>query len=375
MISFLEFLHYKKMFMPSNKRIISASQAILEATDQFMKKNSNLVLIGEGINDPKGIFGTTSNLSKKYSKNRVIESPISENGITGIAIGLAINNFKVLLVHQRVEFALLSVEQIFNNAAKSFYVTNGIHKVPLVIRMVIGRGWGQGPAHSQSLETVFSCIPGLKVLIPSSAYDAKGMLISALQDPNPVLILEHRWFHYVTGNVPKKIYKSDITKPKIISKGKEITVVTSSYNVYEIIFCSEILKNFNINLEIIDLRVLRPLNTKPIVQSVKKTRKLIIFETGNKIYGIGAEIIASILEKYHDIFDSPPSRIGLPDSPTPSSRGLAKVYYPNSMDIMKVIIKQLNLNIEVKKKIINLLISKLPSHEVDVPNPKFKGPF
>ena len=350
MTSFLKFLHYKKMFMPSKKRIISASQAILEATDQFMKKDGNLVLIGEGINDPKGIFGTTSNLSKKYSKNRVIESPISENGITGIAIGLAINNFKVLLIHQRVEFALLSVEQIFNNAAKSFYVTNGIHKVPLVIRMVIGRGWGQGPAHSQSLETVFSYIPGLKVLIPSSAYDAKGMLISALQDPNPVLILEHRWFHYVTGNVPKKIYQSDITKPKIISKGKDITVVTSSYNVYEIIFCSEILKKFNINLEIIDLRVLRPLNTKPIIQSVKKTRKLIVFETGNKIYGIGAEIVASILEKYHNIFDSPPSRIGLPDSPTPSTRGLAKVYYPNSIDIMKVIIKKLNLNVEVKKK-------------------------
>ena len=363
------------MFMPSKQRIISASQAILEATDQFMKKDGNLVLIGEGINDPKGIFGTTSNLSKKYSKNRVIESPISENGITGIAIGLAINKFKVLLIHQRVEFALLSVEQIFNNAAKSFYVTNGIHKVPLVIRMVIGRGWGQGPAHSQSLETVFSYIPGLKVLIPSSAYDAKGMLISALIDPNPVLILEHRWFHYVTGNVPKKIYQSDITKPKIISKGKDITVVTSSYNVYEIIFCSEILKKFNINLEIIDLRVLRPLNTKPIIQSVKKTRKLIVFETGNKIYGIGAEIVASILEKYHNIFDSPPSRIGLPDSPTPSTRGLAKVYYPNSIDIMKVIIKKLNLNVEEKKKIIKLLKSKLPSHEIDVPNPKFKGPF
>ena len=155
---------------------------------------------------PKGIFGTTSNLSKKYGKNRVIESPISENGITGISIGLAINNFKVLLIHQRVEFALLSIEQIFNNAAKSFYVTNGKHKVPIVIRMVIGRGWGQGPAHSQSFETIFSYVPGLKVLIPSSAYDAKGMLISAINDPNPVLILEHRWFHYVTGSVPKKVF-------------------------------------------------------------------------------------------------------------------------------------------------------------------------
>ena len=165
----------------------------------MMKKDNNLILIGEGINDPKGIFGTTINLSKKYGEKRAIESPISENGITGIAIGLGINNFKVLLVHQRVEFALLSIEQIFNNAAKSFYVTNGQHNVPIVIRMVIGRGWGQGPAHSQSLETIFSYIPGLKILIPSSAYDAKGMLVSAISDPNPVIILEHRWFHYVEG--------------------------------------------------------------------------------------------------------------------------------------------------------------------------------
>ena len=359
----------------NKNRIISASQAILEATDQTLKKDKSLILIGEGINDPKGIFGTTSNLSKKYGKNRVIESPISENGITGISIGLAINNFKVLLIHQRVEFALLSIEQIFNNAAKSFYVTNGKHKVPIVIRMVIGRGWGQGPAHSQSFETIFSYVPGLKVLIPSAAYDAKGMLISAINDPNPVLILEHRWFHYVTGSVPKKSFYSDIEKPKIIKKGKHLTIVASSYNVYEIIFCSEILKKFDIFIEIIDLRVLRPLDIKPIIQSVKKTKKLIIFETGNKVYGIGAEIIASILEKNNNIFDLAPSRIGLPDSPTPSSRGLAKNFYPNSYDIMKVIMNQLNLNVEVKKKIINLLNNKLHTHDIDVPNPIFKGPF
>jgi len=363
------------MFMPNKDRILSASEAILEATDQMMKKDNNLILIGEGINDPKGIFGTTINLSKKYGEKRAIESPISENGITGIAIGLGINNFKVLLIHQRVEFALLSIEQIFNNAAKSFYVTNGQHNVPIVIRMVIGRGWGQGPAHSQSLETIFSYIPGLKILIPSSAYDAKGMLVSAISDPNPVIILEHRWFHYVEGVVPSNIYKSDIKKPKVISKGKDLTIVVSSYNVNEIIFCSEILKEFKIYLEIIDLRVLRPLNVNPILKSVRKTKKLIIFEIGNKTYGVGAEIIASILEKNHNIFDYPPSRVGLPDSPTPSTRGLAKKFYPNQKDIMKQIINQLNLSNEDEKLILNLLKKKSPPHDIDIPNPKFKGPF
>ncbi len=361
--------------MPNKKRIISASESILEATDQYMNAYKDLIVIGEGINDPKGIFGTTINLYKNYGKHRVIESPISENGITGISIGLAINNFKVLLIHQRVEFALLSVEQIFNNAAKSYYVTNGKHNVPIVIRMVIGRGWGQGPAHSQSLESVFSSIPGLKVLIPSSAYDAKGMLIAALDDPNPVIILEHRWFHYVTGVVPKKKYKSDITKPKVLISGKHITIVSNSYNIYEIIYCAKIFERFNIFLEVIDLRVLRPLNINPILKSVKKTKKILVFETGNKTLGIGAEIISGILENNFESLDCAPKRIGLPDSPTPSSRKLASEFYPNTIDIVENISLQLDLNLEVKKKIINLINTEIKSHQVDVPNPDFKGPF
>ena len=361
--------------MPKVKRILSASEAILEASNQMMKKEKKLILIGEGINDPKGIFGTTSNLFKIYGKERVIESPISENGITGVTIGLSINGFKVLLIHQRVEFALLSLEQIINNAAKSFYVSNGKHNVPIVIRMVIGRGWGQGPAHSQSLETVFSSTPGLKVIIPSTPYDAKGMLISSIIDPNPVLILEHRWFHYVKGDVPKIIYKTNLDKPNIILKGNDMTIVASSYNINEVIFCSKILKNFNISIEIIDLRVLRPLNVDIIYKSVKKTGRLMVFEIGNKIYGVGGEIVSMIIEKDINIFKSSPTRIGLPDSPTPSSRALAEKYYPNAMDIVKEISDQLNLNVEVRKKIINLLLNTLPENEIDVPNPEFKGPF
>lgn len=361
--------------MPKVKRILSASEAIFEASNQMMKKEKKLILIGEGINDPKGIFGTTSNLFKIYGRERVIESPISENGITGVTIGLSINGFKVLLIHQRVEFALLSLEQIINNAAKSFYVSNGKHNVPIVIRMVIGRGWGQGPAHSQSLETVFSSTPGLKVIIPSTPYDAKGMLISSIIDPNPVLILEHRWFHYVKGDVPKIIYKTNLDKPNIILRGNDMTIVASSYNINEVIFCSKILKNFNISIEIIDLRVLRPLNVDIIYKSVKKTGRLMVFEIGNKIYGVGGEIVSMIIEKDINIFKSSPIRIGLPDSPTPSSRALAEKYYPNALDIVKEISNQLNLNVEVRKKIINLLLSTLPENEIDVPNPEFKGPF
>ena len=361
--------------MHKNKRIIAASEAILESTEQYLEKFKNFIVIGEGVNDPKGIFGTTLNLFKKFGNNRVIESPISENGITGVSIGLSMNDFKVLLIHQRVEFALLSLEQVFNNAAKSYYVTNGTHRIPIVIRMIIGRGWGQGPAHSQSLETIFSYIPGLKVLMPSSPYDAKGMLWSALEDPNPVLIIEHRWFHYVKGFVPKKPYKVNINTPAIITKGKNITVVANSYNISEVIFSSKILKKFGIYLEVIDLRVLRPLNIKPIIKSLKKTKNLLVVETGYKKFGIGTEIISQISEnKLFNLVNSI-SRIGLPDHPTPSSRSLAKKYYSSSREIIEKIIKQLDLGLELKKKITSYYKKKLPFTEIDVPNPEFKGPF
>ena len=357
------------------ERIISAAEAINEATCQFLTNDKNSLVIGEGVCDPKAIFNTTLNLKDKFGKERIIESPISENGLTGISIGLAINNIKVLLIHQRVEFALLSLEQIFNNAAKTHFVTNGTHNVPIVIRMVIGRGWGQGPAHSQSLETIFSYMPGLKVLMPGTAFDAKGMLISALEDPNPVMVLEHRWFHYVTGNVPKKIFKTNISRPSVLEKGKDLTIVSCSYGLYECIFASKILKKFDINIEIIDLRVLRPLDVSPILKSIKKTKKLIFFENGYKMFGIGAEIITQIYEKSINFLEKSPIRIGLPNYPTPSAKSLAKDYYPTSKDIIIAVSKQLELNIEVEKKIISYLLRNLPQHEFDIPNPDFKGPF
>ena len=361
--------------MQTSKRIISVSEAILESTEQYLKKFNDCIVIGEGINDPKGIFGTTLNLSKKFGKARIIESPISENGVTGISIGLSMNDFKVLLVHQRTEFALLSLEQIFNNAAKSYYVSNGSYNVPIVIRMIIGRGWGQGPAHSQSLETVFSYIPGLKVLMPSSAYDAKGMLWSALEDPNPVLIIEHRWLHYVKGVVPKKPYLVNIDSPSILIKGEDITIVANSYNITEVIICSKIMKKFGINIEIIDLRVLRPLNIKPIIKSLKKTKNLLIIETGYKKLGIGSEIISQISETELKNSIKSISRIGLPDHPTPSTRSLAKKYYGSLKEIADRILKQIKVELELKKEITNYLNVNFPQKEIDVPNADFKGPF
>jgi pyruvate dehydrogenase E1 component beta subunit len=185
-------------------RIISAAAAILEATAQCLAADPRVYLMGEGVADPKGIFGTTLGLIEQFGPDRIIDMPVAENGLTGIAIGSALMGRRPVMVHQRVDFAMLALEQLGNNAAKMFFVSNGAHRVPLTVRMIIGRGWGQGPEHSQALEPVFAHFPGLKVAMPATPYDAKGLLIAAIEDDNPVILLEHRWMHYATAHVPQR---------------------------------------------------------------------------------------------------------------------------------------------------------------------------
>ena len=169
-----------------------------------MKNDKDVVLLGLGVDDPKGVFGTTLNLHQKFP-NRVFDMPTSENSMAGFALGLSISKMKPIIVHQRVEFSLLSIEQIFNQISKWYFMTAGKVNVPMVIRLIIGKGWGQGPQHSQSLETIFSHIPGLKIVVPSNAYEAKGLLLQSIRDPNPVIFFEHRWLHNTFQKYQKKI--------------------------------------------------------------------------------------------------------------------------------------------------------------------------
>ena len=183
------------------KRILSFSQAINEALEQSMTKDKNVILMGLGVDDPKGVFGTTQNLHKKFKKDRVFDMPTCENSFTGFAIGLAIEGKKPVIVHQRVEFSLLSIDQIINQAAKWFYMSGGQKPIPLVIRLIIGRGWGQGPQHSQSLEAIFAHIPGLKVVCPTNPYNAKGLLIASIKDKNPVIFFCVKLFSFDITNM------------------------------------------------------------------------------------------------------------------------------------------------------------------------------
>ncbi len=350
------------------KRNLKFNQAINESISQSMVKDENIIILGLGADDPLGIFGTTINLKEKFNKERVNDMPTSENSMMGFGIGLSLNKFKPIITHQRVEFSLLSIEQIINQAAKWSYMSDGKSNVPIVIRLIIGKGWGQGPQHSQSLETLFAHIPGLKVVCPSNAYDAKGLMNASIKDPNPVIFFEHRWLHNTLSNVPKKSYTVEIGKSKRIQTGKDVTLVSSSYSVLETIEASRILKNnYDINADVIDLKTLRPLDEKPVINSMKKTKKLVVVDNGWMHYGISSEII-SIASEYFSKTNTKVKmdRLGVVDTPIPSTRFLAKYCYPTNELIINKVLKMLNIKkkYQVNKNILT-----------DVPNKNFTGPF
>ena len=190
-------------------------QAILEATDQCLAADPRVYVIGLGVTDPKGIFGTTLGLEAKYGPRRVMDMPVSENALTGIALGSAVTGMRPIMTHQRVDFALLALDQLINNAAKWHTMFGGRMRAPMVIRLIIGRGWGQGPQHSQSLQALFAHIPGLKVVMPATPYDAKGLLVAAVEDDNPVIYLEHRWLHGIWGPVPEERYRVPLGEARV----------------------------------------------------------------------------------------------------------------------------------------------------------------
>lgn len=356
-------------------RIISAASAILEATEQCLAADPRVYLMGEGVADPKGIFGTTLGLIDRWGRDRVIEMPVAENGLTGIAIGSALMGQRPLMVHQRVDFALLALEQLLNNAAKMFFVSNGVHRVPLTVRMIIGRGWGQGPEHSQALEPIFAHVPGLKVVMPATPYDAKGMLIAAVEDDNPVIILEHRWIHYATGHVPAERYTVPLTGPQRVREGDDVTIVATSYNVLEAIEAADAMASCGIKADLFDLRVIRPLDIQPILDSVRRTGRLIIVDTGWKMYGIGAEIAARATEACFGQLRAAPRRLGLPDYPTPSSRGLIAEFYPNSSRLIETVAEIIPDAAERLIPALATVAEHRAAVPVDIPHPAFRGPF
>lgn len=356
-------------------RILSTGDAIREGLTEVALKDPSVIFLAEGVADPTAVFGTIKDLPKHIGAERIIEMPVSENGLCGIAIGAAMMGKRPVISFHRVEFALLAMEQIVNNAAKAHYISRGRHRVPLVLRLVVGRGWGQGPEHSQSLETMFALVPGLKVLMPCYPRDAKGMIISAVADDNPVIVIEHRWVHYVQGQVPAGYYTEPLDGPRAVHQGKDLTIVSTSYMTLEAVRAAEQLEKIGVSVDVFDLRVVRPLILDRIIASVAKTGRLMTIDTGFRKFGIGAEIVAEVVANCFDKLKAPPVRIGLPDHPTPSSRGLVLGFYPDAQRIVRDAGAELGIPAAKIEALVAELEAKRKDLPIDVPDPFFKGPF
>ena len=349
---------------------ISFVDSINGAISKAMAKDKKMICYGLGVTDPKNIFGTTKNLENKFGKERVFDVPTSENALTGISVGLAINGVRSVVSHQRVDFFLLAFDQLINSAAKWYYMFGSKKSVPITIRLIIGRGWGQGPTHSQSLQSIFAHIPGLKVVVPSSPQTAYDLLLASIFDPNPVVFLEHRWLHNLKSNVKKKNQISKLKGSRIIKKGKDLTIITMSFAVFDVMDIAKKMIKEQIDIEVIDLSVVKPIYWSNIISSIKKTGKLIVVDTGAYTGSVSSDILSEIFIKHSSLLKVSPIKIAMPDFPEPTSYGLTKNFYFDKFKIIEKI--KLILKINKKLKIENEI--KKPDHH-DIPGKWFTGPF
>jgi acetoin:2,6-dichlorophenolindophenol oxidoreductase subunit beta len=316
-------------------RELSYAEAIREALAQAMQADERVFLFGEDVGVYGGAFGVSGDLFHKFGPERVIDTPISELGIAGAAVGAAITGMKPVLELQFSDFVTLAMEQIVNQAAKIHFMFGGKATVPMVVRLPGGSGTGAAAQHSQSLEAWFAHVPGLKVVQPSTPHDAKGLLLAAIDDPNPVLIFEHKLLYKTRGAVPEDPYRVPIGKAVVRRAGRDLTIVGSSIMTIRAVAAAARLATENIDAEVIDLRSLRPIDLSTIAASVRKTHRLLIVYEGVKIMGIGAEISAMIAESdAFDFLDAPIARLGGADVPLPYNPVLEKAAVPQEDDIV-----------------------------------------
>jgi len=345
-------------------RIITYPEAIREALFLEMSQDENVVVMGQGVDDPKAILGTTSGLVEKFGKTRVFDTPLSEDGMTGVATGAALAGLRPVHTHIRMDFVLLAMNQLVNMTAKMSYMFGGELAVPLVVRAIIGKSWGQGPQHSQSIYPLLMNIPGIKIVAPATPYDAKGALIQSIRDNNPVLFIEHRLLYYQKGHVPEGSFTTELGKVRILSAGKDITLVGISQMAIECLRASHYLEEKGINAEVIDPVSLSPLDIASIEESVKKTGHLVIVDNAWMRCGAGAEIITQLLER-HKTGDFLFQRMGFADTPCPTTPSLEAGFYPDAKKIAQTAYQILMPGEKVWQ----------PKKKLEIEEIEFKGPF
>ncbi|WP_027179353.1 alpha-ketoacid dehydrogenase subunit beta [Maridesulfovibrio bastinii] len=312
-------------------------QALNEALRQEMEQDENVFILGEDVGQFGGCFGVTQGLFDKFGEERVIDTPITESAIVGAATGAAFSGLRPVAELMFVDFIGVSMDQLFNQAAKMRYMFGGKSTVPMTLRMPQGAGIGAAAQHSQCLESWFMNIPGLKVAIPSTPYDAKGLLISAIRDDNPVVFLEHKMLYGVSGEVPDESYTIEIGKADIKREGSDVTIVATSQMVYTALAAAEKLKADGIEAEVVDPRCVLPLDTETILESVKKTHALVVAHEAVRFAGPGAEIAAFVAEEALEYLDAPVKRVGAPFCPVPFSPPLEQHYVPGVEDIVEAV--------------------------------------
>lgn len=327
--------------LPDNRegRRVSYAEAVNEALSQALSLDPRVFVMGQGVDDPSGMFGATRDLHLKFGRERVFDTPLAETALSGVAVGAALGGMRPVYFHNRLDFLLLAMDQLVNHAAKWHYMFGGAALVPLVFWACVGRGWGSAAQHSQALQGLFMHVPGLKLIMPATCFDAKGLMLAAIADNNPVLIIDHRMNFKQRGLVPTEAYTVPIGKGVIRRKGRDVTVVATSHLVAEAYAAAQELAQEGIEAEVVDPRTLRPLDEELILESVARTGRLVVTDTGWKTGGVTAEISAMVAEKGFGSLKAPIVRVCNPDLPTPSGYTLERAYYIGKDDIKAGIVK------------------------------------
>jgi acetoin:2,6-dichlorophenolindophenol oxidoreductase subunit beta len=321
--------------MSLKSKILSYSDTINRTLDYLLSTDSSVFLIGQGVKSPWYVGSTCNGLFDKFGENRIFDTPISENGITGAAVGASIVGMRPIVVHPRMDFMMYSFDPIINQAANWSYMSGGKSNASVVFWGIINRGGEQAAQHSQAIYSIFSHIPGLKVITPSTPYDVKGLLISAVRDPNPVLFVDDRWLYHSKGEVPEDEYTIPIGKGIVRKEGNDVTIISFSYTMQPSLTAAEILSKIGIAAEVIDLRSIKPYDKELIIESVKKTGRAIVVDGSWKTGSFSSELSAFITENLFSCLKSPVLRVCLPDVPAPSSNALESVYYITPENIVK----------------------------------------
>ena len=318
-------------------RTLNYAQAIREAHAQLLRNDPRVFLLGQGLWSPWYAGTSLKDIDKEFGRDRVLDSPVSENATTGAAIGAAMAGMRPIVFHPRMDFMLLAVDPIVNQAANWAYMFGGQVPVPVVIRVAINRGGEQAAQHSQALQAMFMHVPGLKVVMPGTPYDAKGLLIAAVQDGNPVMYIDDRWLYEEEGDVPEEMYAVPIGRAAVRRSGRDVTIVATSYMAAQAARAAQVLEAEGIDAELIDLRTLKPWDRGTVFASVRKTGRLVVADAAWKTAGAAAEIAAAVVEEVFDALARPVARVCLPDTPAPMSAPLERVYYVGTDDIVRAV--------------------------------------